>query len=180
MTPTHRLRRCTKLRDRRSTENIPLDRQRAFRDVPAANWGEFAAHAGEAITASEDGLWQPMTDERIRAVMPLAGEGWWLFGERGLAAANRPTLMIAGTQDALYPENAQIFRHIGTPDKTLISFVGSGHMMIHNHEMVARMAHFAAAFFGYYLRKCEDSAWYFSEGFVSLHDDLVWGVSAGR
>ena len=49
----------------------------------AGEWDEFAAHAGEAITASEDGLWQPMTDARIRAVMPLAGEGWMLFGEKG-------------------------------------------------------------------------------------------------
>ena len=48
---------------------------------PANTWEEFSDHAGIAITTSNDGLWQPMTDERIRAVMPMAGEGWWLFGE---------------------------------------------------------------------------------------------------
>jgi predicted dienelactone hydrolase len=102
----------------------------AFSCVPSRAWDEFAAHAGEAITTSRDGLWQPMTDERIRAVMPMAGEGWWLFGETGLAAVDRPTLIIVATQDELYPENAVIFEHLGTPDKSLISFVGPDHLMV--------------------------------------------------
>lgn len=147
---------------------------------PAHEWDEFAAHAGEAITASEDGLWQPMTDERIRAVIPLAGEGWWLFGERGLAAVDRPALIIVATQDELYPENALIFEHLGTPDKALISFVGPDHMMVYDPEMVARMAHFAVAFFGYHLQGREDLAWCFSEDFVAQHDDLAWGVHEGE
>lgn len=72
---------------------------------PAEDWAAFEAGAGAAITASEDGLWQPMTDPRIRAVMPMACEGWWLFGARGLAAVDRPVLMLAGTEDGLYAEN---------------------------------------------------------------------------
>ena len=46
--------------------------------------------------------------------------------------------------------------------------------------MVARMAHFAVAFFGYHLQEREDLAWYFSEEFVAQHDDLAWGVYADR
>jgi hypothetical protein len=148
----------------------------AFGCAPADAWDEFAAHAGEAITASEDGLWQPMTDERIRAVMPMAGEGWWLFGERGLAAVNRPALILVATEDELYPENALIFEHLGTPDKTLISFVGLTHMMVYDNKAVARMAHFAVAFFGCHLQGRQDLAWHFSEDFVAQHDDLAWGV----
>jgi predicted dienelactone hydrolase len=147
---------------------------------PAGAWDEFAAHAPEAITASQDGLWQPITDERIRAVMPMAGEGWWLFGERGLAAVDRPTLMIVATGDLLYPENALIFEHLGTPDKALISFIGQTHVMVFNMEMKARMAHFAVAFFGYHLQGREDLAWYFSEDFVAQHDDLAWGVHTDK
>jgi len=162
-----------------TTEAI-LSSMSAFACGPAGAWDEFAAHAGEAITASEDGLWQPMTDARIRAVMPLAGEGWWLFGERGLAAVDRPILILVATQDELYPENALIFDHLGTPDKRLISFVGPDHMMVFDPEMVARMAHFAAAFFGYHLQGREDLSWYFSEEFVSQHDDLAWGVYVGE
>jgi predicted dienelactone hydrolase len=146
----------------------------------ASDWDEFAAHAGEAITASEDGLWRPITDARLRAVMPLAGEGWLLFGDKGLAAVDRPTLLIVATQDELYAENALIYGLLGTPEKALISFIGPDHMMIYNPEMVARMAHFATAFFGYHLQGCEDLAYYFSEDFVTQHDDLAWGVYEGE
>ena len=148
----------------------------AFNCDPANNWDAFSADVGEDITTSEDGLWQPMTDNRIRAVMPMAGEGWWLFGERGLAAVDRPTLMIAATQDNLYPENALIFEHLGTPDKAFISFVGLDHMMIFQNKPIAKLAHFATAFFGYHLQGREDYGAYFSEEFVSQFDDLAWGV----
>jgi len=146
----------------------------------ADEWDEFAAHAGEAITTSDDGLWQPITDPRIRAVMPLAGEGWLLFGGKGLAAVDRPTLIIVSTRDTWYLENALILEHLGTPEKALISFVGPGHMMIYDQEMVARMAHFAVAFFGYHLQGREDLGWYFSEEFVAQHGDLAWGVYEGE
>ncbi len=148
----------------------------SFSCAPAREWDGFTAHAGEAITASEDGLWQPMTDERIRAVVPMAGEGWWLFGERGLATVDRPTLILVATQDGLYPENVVIFEHLGTPDKALISFVGRDHSMAYEPKMVARMAHFAVAFFGYHLQGRQDLAQYFSEDFVAQHDDLAWGA----
>jgi len=149
----------------------------AFSCGPAEDWTAFAAHAGEGITASDDGLWQPMTDERIRAVMPMAGEGWWLFGPRGLAAVDRPTLMLAGTKDELYPENALIFERLGAPDKAMISFLGQDHFStIFEPEMAARMAHFAVAFFGHHLQGREELAQYYSEAFVAGHDDLAWGV----
>ena len=163
-----------------ATTEAVLSDLSSFNCAPAREWDEFAALAGEAITASEDGLWQPMTDERIRAVMPLAGEGWWLFGERGLAAVDRPSLIIVATQDGLYPENALIFEHLGTPEKALISFVGPGHMMVYDFRMVARMAHFAVAFFGYHLQGRDDWAEYFSEDFVAQHNDLAWGVYVGK
>jgi len=152
----------------------------AFSCGPARKWDEFTAHVDASITATEDGLWQPLTDPRIRAVMPMACEGWWLFGERGLAAVDRPVLMIDATNDELYNENALIYEHLGTSDKALISFVGQDHMMVYDAEMVARMAHFAVAFFGYHLQGRQDLARYFSEDFVAQHDDLVWGVYPGE
>jgi hypothetical protein len=42
--------------------------------------------------------------------------------------------------------------------------------------MVARMAHFAAAFFGYHLQGKDDLAYYFSEEWVAQCEDLAWGV----
>ena len=149
----------------------------AFGCGPAKDWAAFAAHAGAALTAGEDGLWRPMTDQRIRAVMPMAAEGWWLFGPRGLAAVDRPTLMLAGTKDELYPENALIFERLGAPDKAMISFLGQDHFtMLLDQEMAARMAHFAVAFFGHHLQGREELAQYYSEAFVARHDDLAWGV----
>jgi hypothetical protein len=152
----------------------------SFSCNPAGKWDEFTAHVSESITASEDGLWQPLTDPRIRAVMPMDPEGWWLFGEKGLAAVDRPVLMIDGTNDELYRENVQIYEHLGTSDKALISFVGQDHMMVGASEMVSRMAHFAIAFFGYHLQGRQDLAQYFSEEFVTQHDDLFWGVYPGE
>lgn len=162
-----------------SVTGAVLSELSAFGCNPAANWDSFAGRAGDAVTVSNDGLWQPISDERIRAVMPMAAEGWWLFGERGLAAVDRPILMITATGDELYRENALIFDHLGTPDKTLISFVGSDHMMIYNADMVARMAHFAVAFFGTHLQARADLAMYYSEDFVGQHEDLAWGVYTG-
>ena len=146
-------------------------------------WDQFATHAGEAITTSDDGLWQPMTDERIRAVMPMAPEGVALFGERGLSAVDRPTLIIAATDDVDCDYNHEavyIFEHIGTADKRLISFVGQDHYMVGDPQMVSRMAHFAVAFFGYHLQGRDDYAAYFSQEFVDQHDDLAWGAYEGE
>ena len=141
-------------------------------------WDAFVSNAGPRITTSSDGLWQPMTDPRIRAVLPMAPEGAWLFGERGLAAVDRPTLIIAATGDTinLYGlEAAYIFDHLGTPDRAMVSFVGEGHMMIENPERVARMQHFAVAFFGYHLRGQTTYADYLSKEFIAGYPDLAWG-----
>jgi len=147
------------------------------------SWDEFSALAGPVITTSADGLWQPMTDDRILAVMPMAPEGAWLFGERGLEAVDRPTLIIAATADDinLYDlEAAYIFEHLGTPDKAMISLIGEEHSMVESDEPVVRMKHFAAAFFGYYLQGQEGYLKYFSEEFVSRRDGLAWGVYTGK
>ena len=143
-------------------------------------WNEFEAHAGEALSDSDDGLWQPMTDTRIRAVMPMAPEGWLLFGERGLAAVDRPMLFIVGTNDQLYSEDVLIFENLGAPDRFLISFVGKDHMMIFNPEQVKHMKHFAVAFFGTYLQGRQDYAEYFSQDFVAQYPALAWGALSGE
>jgi predicted dienelactone hydrolase len=151
----------------------------AFNCGPADRWEDFEAGVGERITDSDDDLWQPMTDPRIRAVMPMAGEGWWLFGEKGLAAVNRPVLMLAARDDPLYPENALIFEHLGAPEKTFITFLGEDHMMVMETPMARRMGHFAVAFFGYHLQGRQDLQAYYSPAWVSQFEDLVWGSVGG-
>ncbi len=145
----------------------------------AERWAEFTEHVGEEITASDDGLWQPITDERIRAVLPMAPDGAWLYGERGLASADRPVLLIAPGEDELVPakiETAFILEHLRTPDLGLITFIGKKHMMVWDEEPAARMKHFAAAYFGYYLQGREDYRELFSEEFVARFPDLAWGL----
>lgn len=149
----------------------------SFTCDPTPSWDELVDSAGEKIIQSDDGLWQPMSDDRIRAVMPMSGEGWWLFGVKGLAAVNRPVLILSGTQDTLYAENVHIFEQIGTSEKILISFIGIGHIgMIDQEKYIARMAHFATAFFGYHLQGNQNYTRFFSEDFVNEHEDLFWGV----
>jgi len=149
----------------------------------AEQWDDFTAHVGEEMTASEDGLWQAVADERIRAVVPIAPDGAWLYGERGLAMANRPMLIIAPTDDEYTPyqiETATIFEHAGSPERFMISFVGKKHMFVLEPEQALRLHHFATAFFGTYLQGKAEYRDYFSEEFVSQFDDLAWGVYNGE
>jgi predicted dienelactone hydrolase len=131
------------------------------------------------MDASSDGLWQAMTDERICAVIPMAPEGAMLFGERGLAEVDRPTLILVGTEDTGCDYNREsvfIYEHIGTPDKTLISFIGETHDMLFSDEPYLRMKHFVTAFFGYHLQGREEYADYFSEKVVSKQNGLALGI----
>jgi predicted dienelactone hydrolase len=148
----------------------------------AEMWDEFAAYVGDEITVTDDGLWQAVTDERIRAVLPMAGDGAWLFGERGLAMADRPVLMIQATQDSPYQpiEAAFIFEHLGTSEKFMVSFIDKTHSMVFEPESAKRMNHFATAFFGTYLQAKSEYRDYFSEEFVARFDDLAWGVYNGE
>lgn len=117
----------------------------------AEKWDEFTACVGDEITVSDDGLWQPLTDERIREVMPMAEYGTWLYGEQGLAAAAHPTFIIAPTADeniSYQLETAYVFAHIGSPEQFLVSFVGREHMMVLELEQKKRINHLATAFFG--------------------------------
>ncbi len=143
------------------------------------SWDEFSAYAGTDITTSENGLWQPMTDPRIKAVMPMAPEGAWLFGDRGLSGVDRPVLMIGAQLDEInyyYLETAFIFEHLGVKDKTLITFMDEGHMMIGDTNPVEYMKHFAIAFFGFHLQGREDYKNYISEAFIKQFPKFFWGV----
>ncbi|MBN2046371.1 MAG: hypothetical protein JW750_00910 [Anaerolineaceae bacterium] len=145
----------------------------------ADQWDAFEMEAGEGIAVSDDGLWQPVTDERIRAVMPMAAGGAWMFGEQGLAAVDRPAFILAGTKDDIVPyqtESVFIYEHLGVEEKYMVSFVGEDHMMVFDPAQTLRINHFAVAFFGYYLQGHEDYRDQFSAAFVSQAANLAWGA----
>jgi len=142
-------------------------------------WDEFSSQVGAEISTVSEGLWQPTTDDRILAVMPMAPDSPLLYGAEGLATINIPSLIIAGTDDKLVSyefSSCYIFEHLVNADRILISFIGEEHMMVEKKEVISRINHFAVAFFGYYLQGHEEYADYFSEEFVSQFDDLYWGV----
>jgi predicted dienelactone hydrolase len=142
-------------------------------------WDEFSSQVGVEISTVSEELWQPTTDDRILAIMPMAPDSAWLYGVEGLAAINIPSLIIAGTADDLASyemSSCYIYEHLANSDRILISFIGKGHMMVENKEVISRINHFAVAFFGYYLQGRIEYADYFSEVYVSQFDDLFWGV----
>ncbi len=149
----------------------------------ASNWDEFVTFMGDEITHSDNGLWQPLTDERIRAVMPMAPTVSWFYGERGLASVDRPTLLIWGTKDVVSPyllEAKYTFEHLIIPDRYLISFINWDHTLPASTYGALRIKHFATAFFGYYLQGRKDYSEYLSEEFVSQFDDLAWGAYSDK
>jgi predicted dienelactone hydrolase len=141
-------------------------------------WDEFSSQVGAEISTVSGGLWQPTTDDRILAIMPMASDSAWLYGPEGLAAISIPSLIISGTTDSGYEvSSCYVYEHLVNSDRILISFIGKGHMMmVQNKEQRSRINHFAVAFFGYYLQGHQEYADYFSEEFVSQFDDLYWGV----
>jgi predicted dienelactone hydrolase len=146
-------------------------------------WEAFVANAGPEVTTGEQGLWAPISDERIRAVIPMVPEGDWLFGERGLAFVDRPTLIFAASQDTVNPyalEAIPIYGRLPASQSTMISFVDEGHMMIDSPTRLAQMEHFAVAFFGFHLKGEETFEDYFSEDFIGGYSDLAWGVYNGQ
>jgi predicted dienelactone hydrolase len=143
---------------------------------PYHNWDAFSDQAGSEITVSDDGLWQPITDERIIATIPMSSSGEWLFGPRGFASADKAILMTAGTrEEPYYPEGYRIYEELATSDKAYISFVNHSHDMIFGSNAPEKMEHLAIAFFSYHLKGYDDYGYYYSEEFISQVDGLAWG-----
>jgi len=143
------------------------------------NWDEFEAYAGLGLPGGGDALWLPISDPRIKAVMPMGPEGAWLFNERGLAAVDRPVFFISAEDDDIniYDlEAAVLFEQVSPKEKIMVTIKDNDHMMIYRSRPVEIMKHFANAFFGYYLQGKTEYRELFSEQFVSQYDDLAWGV----
>jgi predicted dienelactone hydrolase len=146
----------------------------------AEDWQAFEGHAGAEITESDDGLWQPMSDARIKAVMPMGPDGAWLFNERGMAAVDLPVFFINAEKEEFYmDEVAFMYDHISSTEKFLVTFIGRDHLMVYNRHALNQMKHFANAFFGYILQGKEEYKEYLSEEFVKQYLDLAWGVFQG-
>ena len=145
----------------------------------SGGWETFEERAANLSAGSDDGLWQPITSPLIKAVVTMAPEGAWLFGPRGLAAADRPALIVDGTKDDINYYNLEavtIFEQLGSEEKTLISFIDQDHFMIFNQEQVSLMKMLMTAFFGYHLKGEQEYLPYFSKAYINDQPGLAWGV----
>ncbi len=151
-----------------------------------ARWEEVVAYRNQYLEpVAEDAVWPTMTDERIRAVMPMAPCRSMLFGDEGLAAATRPILIVGFSEDQTCPyamDAVNIYEHMGADDLNMLTMVGSGHETIfddaNNKPVKMALLHFTTAFFGYELQGKADYAQYLTAESVAPYDYLAWGPVA--
>jgi predicted dienelactone hydrolase len=100
------------------------------------NCVQFVPHQEEiasmlGLESAPAGLWPPVHDPRMAAVVALAPDGdIWGAEYEGVAVMQVPTLIIAGKDDngnvpelCAYP----IYEHLGSQDKALVMLQGAGH-----------------------------------------------------
>ncbi len=120
---------------------------------------EDALTAEMGLDAAPEGLWPTLADDRIDAIVALAGDAH-LFGARGLAEVTVPALLIGGTADTGSPWDwgtGLAFEHIGSADRTLVAFEGSEHFVgVSSCDDLPFMQGFPEEMRAYI---CDDPAW---------------------
>lgn len=121
--------------------------------------GRDALAAEMGLDAAPDGLWPALADDRVDAVVAIAGDAH-LFGEGGLARVEVPALLMGGTADTGAPWDWATgfgFEHIGSADRTLVAFEGSEHFVgVSSCDDLPFMAAFPEEMRAYI---CEDPTW---------------------
>jgi predicted dienelactone hydrolase len=148
-----------------------------FKDTWIDPWDDIVAYRAQFEPPLVEGeLWPPFADERIRAVMPIAPCFGDVFGDRGLAAATTPTLLMAGTGDTTcrYDRAVNVYDKLGANHRYLLSFP-EYHAFPFMRSFEAPIKHFATAFFGTYLQGQTDYAAYLTADYVENIDQVFWG-----
>lgn len=106
-----------------------------------SNCTQFVPHQAEiakmlGLAAAPQGMWPPLNDPRVTAVVALAPDGdIWGANYEGIAALKVPTLVMAGSNDTVnVPERCAypIYEHLGSAKKSLVVFGGGDHMIFFN------------------------------------------------
>ena len=152
------------------------------------NWEAITARRFGSTPPESDDLWSPTSHEAIQAVVPMALCQARMYGERGLAAATVPTMVISGTADGIcdYTINAAfIYEQMVIEDRALISLIGVNHLdSLQFADVLAAYRHFTTAFLGHMLYHDDAYAEFYSEEYVAGIDasswaglqGIVWGV----
>jgi len=156
----------------------------------SSGWAEMVERGLEAGVATPEGLWESMGDDRIRAAMPLAPEGFDLTGPHGLAGISIPVLYLAAGDDRInsYPFAAVPLLENMNPDlASMITFTDTGHLMLFDADIQTQFKRFVLAFFGYHLAEIDEYGPALTPAFVEgqapylephpSYETLVWGVN---
>jgi len=90
---------------------------------------DMATLAG--FDALPDDLWQLPVDERIDAIIPIAGDAYF-FGQAGLSSITVPVMAIGGTHDEDTPWDwgpLPTYDNVSSTEKILIGLQGADHMI---------------------------------------------------
>jgi len=107
------------------TADDPLN----FFCAPVPNESDMATRAG--LDEVPSGLWPSVGDPRVKVAISMAGDAY-PFDQRGLAELEVPIMAMGGTIDdgTPYTWGAKLtYDHVGSENKTLITFPGAGHML---------------------------------------------------
>jgi predicted dienelactone hydrolase len=132
------------------------------------------------MAPSESDLWPAMTDDRIRAILPIAPCFGQLFGEDGLATITIPTFIIGGTKDASCPydiDSSYMYEHLGASDRYLVTLEGRAHDGV--FAALRLIQQYATAFFGNYLQGKTDFAQYMTPDSAEAFPDVTLQAQLG-
>jgi hypothetical protein len=151
-------------------------------------WDAFFKRAAEVGVATDTGLWAPLGDGRIQAVVAMMPEGYDLTGPSGLASVTADTLFLAasGDIDSDYRFAAvPLFEHYPPGRGALVTFVGADHMLIGTEDGARQIRRLATLFLGARLLG-EPAADLVTEAWVEdvaptleahpSYETLTWGV----
>ena len=158
------------------------------KEVIGPDWDAAAAYRATFSPIKNGELWPPYSDKRIQAAFMISVCGADAFGEKGLATASVPSLIVGGTSDPAcpYAENdVYAFSHLGSPDRYLLSIIKGEHAVGLDTLHQPVLSQLATAFFGYYLSGQQDYQQYLTAKYI---DDveaqrklgLVWGPYTGK
>lgn len=126
----------------------------------AGREADMAALAG--LDAVPEGLWPSLGDDRVDAIIPMAGDSYW-FDQAGLAAITVPMMAMGGTIDTGTPFEwgaKPAYDYVSSSQKVLVAFEEAEHVV--------------------FATKCADSPWLVEMGFPNMCMDPVWDMDRGH
>ena len=114
--------------------------------------------AMQGLENAPDDLWPYWGDERVDAIIPLAGDAY-MFDQRGLAEVTVPVLAMGGTLDTGTPfewGTHHTYQYVASPYKVMVAFDNAEHMM--------------------FTSSCDVAPWLIEIDFYTACMDPVWDV----